>query len=52
MPKDGEITAKVDSSSMMEDFGRSSTVETLDSDINFTDESFLDETYAEENAGA
>jgi hypothetical protein len=36
---------------MMEDFGRFSLVETLDSDTDITDES-SDPAYAEENAGA
>jgi hypothetical protein len=36
---------------MLEDFGRFSPVETLDSDPDITDESF-DELYGEENAGA
>ena len=52
MSRDTEITVTEHPSSMMEDFGRFSTVETLDSDTNITDESFLDEAYAEENAGA
>ena len=49
MPKDAEVTAK---EVMMEDFVRFSPVETLGSDTDFTDESFLDEAYGEENAGA
>jgi len=51
MSKDAEFAAKEYSSSMMEDFGRFSTVETLDSDSDITDE-FFDAAYAEENAGA
>lgn len=51
MSQDAEITVKEHSSSMMEDFGRFSPVETLDSDPDITDESF-DEAYTEENASA
>ncbi len=51
MSKSAEIAVKEHSSSLMEDFGRFSPVETLDSDTDITDESF-DEAYAEENAGA
>ena len=51
MSKDAEFAAKEHSSSMMEDFGRFSPVETLDSDGDITDE-FFDAAYAEENAGA
>jgi hypothetical protein len=51
MSKDAELTAKGSSSSMMEDFGRFSPVETLDSDADVTEEC-CDEAYAEENAGA
>ena len=51
MSKDVELAAKEHSSSMMEDFGRFSPVETLDSDIDITDEC-SDPAYAEENAGA
>jgi hypothetical protein len=49
MSKDAELSVSEHS---VEDFGRFSPVETLDSDTNITDESFLDETYTEENAGA
>ena len=52
MSKDAQLTTKEPSSSMMEDFGRFSPVEMLDSDPDITDESFLDEAYGEENAGA
>ena len=51
MSKSAEITVKEHASSMMEDFGRFSPVETLDSDTDNTDECF-DPAYAEENAGA
>ena len=51
MWKDADLAAKEHSSSMMEDFGRFSPVETLDSDTDITDECF-DAAYAEENAGA
>ena len=51
MSKDSEVTAKEHSSSMMEDYGRFSTVETLDSNANITDED-VDEAFGEENAGA
>jgi hypothetical protein len=51
MSQDAEMAANEHSSSMMEDFGRFSPVETLDSDPDFTDENF-DEAYGEENAGA
>ena len=51
MLKDANLTAKEQSSSMMEDFGRFSPVETLESDADLTDECF-DPAYAEENAGA
>jgi hypothetical protein len=51
MSRDAKITANEHSSSMMEDFGRFSPVETLDSDTDITDES-SDPAYAEENAGA
>jgi hypothetical protein len=51
MSKDADLAAKEHSSSMMEDFGRFSPVEALDSDTHITDESF-DPAYAEENAGA
>jgi hypothetical protein len=49
MSKDAEVSEK---EVMMEDFGRFSPVETLDSDDNITDESYYDEAYAEETAGA
>ena len=52
MSKDAELTAKGYPSSMMEDFGRFSPVETLDLDTDVTDENFLDEAFGEENAGA
>ena len=51
MSNDTEIIANEHSISMMEDFGRFSPVETLESDPDFTDESF-EEAYGEENAGA
>ena len=51
MSKDVELTAREHSSSIMEDFGRFSPVETLNSDPDITDEIF-DPAYAEENAGA
>ena len=51
MSKDAELTAKEHSSSMTEDFGRFSPVETLDSDTDITDEN-SDQAYEEENAGA
>jgi hypothetical protein len=51
MSKDADLAAKEHSISMMEDFGRFSPVETLDSDTDITDECF-DAAYAEENAGA
>jgi hypothetical protein len=51
MSKDTEITPKEHPSSLMEDFGRFSPVETPDSDTEITDESF-DEAYEEENTGA
>jgi len=51
MSNDAQLTTKEPSSSMMEDFGRFSPVETLDSDTDITDECF-DPAYAEENAGA
>jgi len=51
MLKDANLAAKEHPSSMMEDFGRFSPVETLDSDTDITDECF-DPAYAEENAGA
>jgi hypothetical protein len=51
MSKDADFAAKEHSSSMMEDFGRFSPVETLDSDTDITDEG-CEEVYAEENAGA
>ena len=52
MSNDAKLTAKEPSISMMEDFGRFSPVEMLDPDCEITDESFLDEAYGEENAGA
>ena len=52
MLKDANLAAKEHPSSMMEDFGRFSPVEMLDSDPDITDESFLDEAYGEKNAGA
>ena len=51
MSKDADFAAKEHSSSMMEDFGRFSPVETLYSDTDITDEC-SDPAYAEENAGA
>ena len=51
MLKDANLAAKEHPSSMMEDFGRFSPVETLESDADLTDECF-DPAYAEENAGA
>ena len=51
MSKDADFAVKEHSSSTMEDFGRFSPVETLDSDTDITDES-CEEVYAEENAGA
>ena len=51
MSKDADFGAKEYSSSMMEDFGRFSPVETLDEDTDITDECF-EAAYAEENAGA
>jgi len=51
MLKDADLVAKEQASSMMEDFGRFSPVETLESDADLTDECF-DPAYAEENAGA
>ena len=52
MAYDVKLTTKDPSVSMMEDFGRFSPVEMLDPDADVTDESFLDEIYGEENAGA
>ena len=49
MSKDAEITVR--ELSMMEDFGRFGSVETLEADADITDES-CEEEYAEENAGA
>ena len=51
MSKDADFAAKEHSSSMMEDFGRFSPVETLDSDSDVTDEN-SDQAYEEENAGS
>jgi len=52
MSSDAKLITKEPAISMMEDFGRFSPVETLDSDSDITDESFLEEAYGEENAGA
>jgi len=49
MSKDAEVTGN---EVPLEDFGRFTPVETQDSDDNITDESYYDEAYAEETAGA
>ena len=51
MSSDAEITAVSRQSSALEDFGRFNPVETLDADVEITDEG-LDELYTEENGGA
>jgi len=55
MSQDAETTEKQYLSPMMEHFGRFSSVETLETDTNITDQSFdesSDEEYGEEVAGA